>query len=297
MPDPTLDALEKLDEEGKLELHTIPPRAREKKDKTIPVVEIFGPTIQGEGILCGVRTAFIRFGLCDYKCAMCDSMHAVDPIKVRANATWMTQAQIAEALLNQHQGYNKYPNARWVTFSGGNPCMHDLSELVKRIRGFDMLMGDIKIAVETQGTLLPEWLHWCDVITVSPKSPGMGEQYEHDKFLRFVMGFKHHKGFNVKVVVFSMQDIEWARTINELMIAEGLGDKMYLSLGNPYPPGHPNLKSLERESGISEEAELKLRLMENYAQLTEDLLQLPDMQNVKFLPQLHVLAWGNKQGV
>lgn len=166
--------------------------------------------------------------------------------------------------------------------------MHDLTELIQRIKGLDITHGDIKIAVETQGTLRPRWLHMCDVITVSPKSPGMGEEFELDKFMQFVMEFQHHPGFNVKVVVFSMADIEWAAAINNIMVDWGLGDKMYLSLGNPFPPG--------MDSGVTDD-ELRIKLMNEYSLLSEDLLQLHHMANVKFLPQLHVLAWSNKQGV
>lgn len=270
-----------------------------KPVKKVPVVEVFGPTIQGEGALFGARTSFIRFGLCDYKCTKCDSMHAVDPLQVKRNAIYMTPEEIVTALLKNMDPENTSTlNAPWVTFSGGNPCIHDLSELVKRIRGLDITHGNLKIAVETQGTFMPEWLHWCDNVTVSPKSPGMGEQYEHDKFLRFLMAFKNHQGFCVKVVVFSMLDIEWARTINDLMREEGLGDRMYLSLGNMYPPGiemEENDEAAAAQIGVDNH--LKLCLLESYRSLTEDLLQLPDMQNVKFLPQLHVLTWANKQGV
>jgi len=132
---------------------------------------------------------------------------------------------------------------------------------------------------------------------VSPKAPGIGEQYEHDKFIAFVKAFLHHPGFNVKVVVFSMRDIEWSRVINSVMKDAGLGDKMYLSLGNPYPPGKEKEHEQVKDEMLGLTSDLKLRLLEEYRQLTEDLLSLPDMRNVKFLPQLHVLTWGNKQGV
>jgi 7-carboxy-7-deazaguanine synthase len=269
---------------------------QQSKIKKIPVVEVFGPTIQGEGAMAGLRTSFIRFGLCDYRCKMCDSMHAVDPIQVKANATWMTQEQIANELyLNltapMHEGRS---NCHWVTFSGGNPCMHDLSELVLRIRGFDILIGKVKIAVETQGTLLPGWLHMCDNITVSPKGPGMGEKFEHGKFLQFVLAFGHHPGFNVKVVIFSQQDFEFAKSINNILKDEGLADKMYLSLGNPLPPGKDNL---EGEPGVISTDDLRIRLLNDYKILVEDLMLEHSLDNVRFYPQIHVLTWGNKQGV
>lgn len=268
-----------------------------KKVKKIPVVEVFGPTVQGEGAMIGIRTSFVRFGLCDYKCTMCDSMHAVDPIQVRANAKWQTSEEIAQRLYDIHLEGTPECRADWVTFSGGNPCMHDLTELIKRIRGFDMFGMSPKIAVETQGTLCPDWLHMCTNITVSPKSPGMGEEFELDKFVKFLERFHYHPGFNVKVVVFSMMDIEWARSINNLMKDWGLADKMYLSLGNPFPPGKEADHEAVRDEMTDTNSDLKLKLLQNYQQLTEDLLQLPDMRNVKFLPQLHVLTWANKQGV
>lgn len=258
-----------------------------KAEKRIPVVEIFGPTIQGEGFMAGVRTTFIRFGLCDYRCTMCDSLHAVLPELVKANSTRMTQKEIAAALLEQHRDMG-ISNSRWVTFSGGNPCIHDLTELVMRIRGFDEIMGKLNIAVETQGTMLPEWLDLCDVITVSPKSPGMGEEFEVGKFVAFLKRFHKHPGFNVKIVIFSMRDIEWAAHINSLCIDWGLADRVYFSLGNPYPPG--------KDEGLSND-DIKLKLLEEYRILAEDLLQIPHLQNVKFLPQIHVLTWANKQKV
>lgn len=246
--------------------------------KKLPVMEIFGPTIQGEGAMIGIQTTFIRFGLCDYKCTMCDSMHAVDPAQVKANAQWLLPIEIIPLLEPHHSS-----GCEWVTLSGGNPAIHDLSNLVLDVQ--DVLR--VKVAVETQGTLMPEWLHFCDNITVSPKSPGMGEKFEPALFERFLMNFKYHQGFNVKVVVFSMADIEWAKQINYAMLEEGLGDKMYISLGNPYPPGNPNEPITN---------ELRIKLLDEYALMVQDLID-SKMPNVKFLPQLHVLAWGNKQGV
>lgn len=281
------------DEEGALESESV----TAKKVKKLPVMEIFGPTFQGEGLMIGERTAFIRFGLCDYKCTMCDSMHAVDPASVKANAKWMTPEEIVDAVLPHISNGNYQQTAQWITFSGGNPAIHNLRELVLRIRGLDITHGNFKIAVETQGTMLPEWLHMCDVVTVSPKSPGMGEKFELNKFLEFILQFKYHKGFNVKVVVFSMADMEWATEINQLMIEEGLGDRMYFSLGNPFPPNSENEAHLIQSTHLNTNDALKLKLLDEYKILMEDFLTMPQFSNVKFLPQMHVLTYANKMGV
>ena len=48
------------------------------KIDTVRISEIFGPTIQGEGVLIGQPTVFVRIGGCDYRCSWCDTLHAVD---------------------------------------------------------------------------------------------------------------------------------------------------------------------------------------------------------------------------
>lgn len=271
----------------------VPETEKIQKVKKIPVIEVFGPTIQGEGALCGVRTSFIRFGLCDYRCTMCDSMHAVDPRRVKETATWVPQDELAKYYFDQ-LGHERSSNCWWVTLSGGNPCMHDLTALVESLNA-----NGLWVAVETQGTLCPEWLHMCTNITVSPKGPGMGEIFEEDKFLHFVTAFSQHPGFNVKVVVFSAQDIEFARHINEIMCDNRLADRMYLSLGNPYPPGLDKEVHFvtNHDHFVDGDSALKLQLLQSYNLLCEDLLQIPHMANVRFLPQLHVLTWANKQQV
>ena len=66
--------------------------------KTFPVIEIFGPTIQGEGAEAGLPTHFVRFGGCDYRCSWCDTMYAVDPAVVRATPSALSVDEIVERL-------------------------------------------------------------------------------------------------------------------------------------------------------------------------------------------------------
>ena len=40
---------------------------------TIPIVEIFGPTLQGEGPNAGARCIFVRVKGCSFACKWCDS--------------------------------------------------------------------------------------------------------------------------------------------------------------------------------------------------------------------------------
>lgn len=258
--------------------------------KKIPLVEVFGPTVQGEGAVIGQQTYFLRFGLCDYKCTMCDSMHAVDPVQVRANAKWLTQEQIFRALQEHRDATGPY-STKWVTFSGGNPCIHNLQDLVTALR-----LGGWQIVVETQGTFNPMWLVDVDVISISPKGPGMGEKLELDKLDKLIINLTRffHGQFYLKIVIFDERDLEVARMLYERYVLTNVirPNQVFLSLGNPYPPG----KTEFGEDGMTIQL-LRNVLTDNYKSLLADIMKDRHLSQVRFLPQMHVLIYGNKQGV
>lgn len=249
--------------------------------KKIPVMEIFGPTIQGEGAVIGQQTYFIRFGLCDYKCTMCDSMHAVDPKSVKANAEWLTQDEIFEKFAEFHK-----PNTtKWVTLSGGNPCVHDLEHLVQLL-----LRNGFKIHVETQGTLNPNWLRYVTLVTISPKGPGMGELTDIKILDRFVHDTSLYTPISMKIVVFDQRDLDFARSMFYQYKDRIHEQMMFLSLGNPNPP------SLNGTDTISHDEHMN-QLLSAYRTLLDDIVNDAILSKVKFLPQWHVFVWGNAKGV
>lgn len=259
-----------------------------KPQKKIPVMEVFGPTIQGEGIVCGQQTYFIRFGLCDYKCTMCDSMHAVDPERVHKNAQWLTQDEIADKLIEYARSGCSVTEetTRWVTFTGGNPAIHDLRHLCQRL-----IANGWFIAVETQGTFFPQWLYHAEVLTVSPKGPGMGETLDEDQFQAFLMYAASHRNVCFKYVIFNRtlhEDIAFIRGQYQILAEYGLERQMILSQGNPWPPG----KDLNLSTDMLRES-----LIDHYLTTFEAIRKNPWLSGMKFLPQLHVWLWGNKQGV
>lgn len=82
----------------------------------IPVLEIFGPTVQGEGMVAGQKTMFVRTGGCDYSCSWCDSAFTWD-------GSQKAEALSAESVLERldDTGGDRYNH---VTISGGNPALH-----------------------------------------------------------------------------------------------------------------------------------------------------------------------------
>jgi len=120
-------------------------------DSTIPISEIFGPTLQGEGIHVGRRAVFVRTVGCDSDCVWCDTKYA------RGGGHRMTAAEIVSAV-------EALAHAKIVVLTGGNPCIHDCGELVHELK----LRGR-EVHVETQGTVVPYWLRDVVLVTICPK--------------------------------------------------------------------------------------------------------------------------------
>lgn len=252
--------------------------------KKLPVIEIFGPTIQGEGPLSGTRTLFLRLGLCDYRCSWCDSMHAVLPEKVKANAEYVDQVTLAQQLVTMHQKVG----APWVTISGGNPLVHNCQHLVDALQE-----GGLKVAVETQGSLFKEWLKDCDQVVISPKPPSSGMRPNLPALNAMVTQLMMaNTPFCFKVVIMGKQDFTWARWLHDLFLLEWgtpLAFPFYLSVGNP------DLK--EYGDKTVDQMHHRDLLCNRLRQLYEWTLEVPELGDVIVGPQMHVLAWGNKQGV
>jgi 7-carboxy-7-deazaguanine synthase len=175
------------------------------KDHRYPVIEIFGPTIQGEGIMSGTVSHFLRFGGCGLRCNWCDSMYAVDPTQVKANRTMMTDGQIFQYI-------KTLPNAPWVTLTGGDPAIQpDLAPLINWLN-----LEGIRVAIETQGQYFPEWLDELDCVTFSPKPPSSGNVVDPNDMALWLskrMSFNNHPKKArtcVKVVVFDEEDFQYA---------------------------------------------------------------------------------------
>ena len=264
------------------------PEKPNKLTKKIPVMEIFGPTIQGEGPVIGQQTYFLRLGLCDYRCTKCDSLHAILPEMVKKNATWLTQEEIFDAYCQYRSsvdGTHKGRTTPWLTLTGGNPCIHDLSHFM------DICRDTIKVCVETQGTFMPKWLIHANQIVISPKGPGMGyNEFDPTSVIEFLRAYPFMMEFTaIKVVVMDQRDLEFAKEIHAGLRAYISQDNFYLSLGNEFPP--PPTGQPEHDGD-----ELNRLLVRKYRALCDDIMYDATLRHFKFLPQWHVFVFGNGQG-
>lgn len=237
----------------------------------VPVLEIFGPTFQGEGAVIGQKTMFVRTAGCDYQCSWCDSKFTWDGSQ-KENVRMMSADDIFETLDDLAKN-----NFNHVTISGGNPL------LLKNLQSFVEQAKErgIQLAVETQGTMYQEWLQLIDDVTISPKPPSAGMNTDYGKLEHiFTKLDESETSYNLKVVIFDDEDFEYAAAMHEKYPDKAF----YLQVGNPYLDG----ESVDNHTE---------KLLERYEQLVETTMDDHRMNNVRVLPQLHTLLWSNKQGV
>ncbi|MFT0892528.1 7-carboxy-7-deazaguanine synthase QueE [Pseudochelatococcus sp. G4_1912] len=234
---------------------------------TLRIAEIFGPTIQGEGVLIGEPTVFVRTGGCDYRCAWCDSLHAVDSA-YRHTWTPMDAAEVWAEVLRLSGG-----RPLTVSLSGGNPAIQDFSLLIERGKA-----AGYRFACETQGSIAKPWFGALDTLVLSPKPPSSGEVVDWSAFNRCLNAAQDCPRTVMKIVIFDETDYVWARAAAD----------RYPHLPLFLQPGNP-----EVDPDIPVDPQrVADRLLWLVEKVTADGWFAP-----RVLPQLHVLIWGNRRGV
>jgi len=239
--------------------------------RPIPVLEIFGPTVQGEGMVVGRKTMFVRTAGCDYRCAWCDSAFtwdgsAKDDIR-------LLSAEHIMAELDQ-LGQDSYDH---VTISGGNPALlPQLAELIDQLHS-----AGKKVALETQGSKWQDWFLAIDDLTISPKPPSSQMETAWDRLDDIVAKLEAKRSrFCMKVVVFDEADLAYAKQVHRRYPHA----PFYVQAGN--------------DQLAEQDAERLLpHLLSRYQWLIDQTMDDAELKSVYVLPQLHTWVWGNKKGV
>lgn len=239
----------------------------------IPVAEIFGPTIQGEGPHVGMKTLFVRVAGCDFKCAWCDSKFAW---KIDGSVKRYGTKELADILVKKCID----TNCKNVVLTGGNPCLYNFGDVIEELHNHN-----ITVDVETQGSKLPDWLWESDLLVISPKAPSSKQPDVYESVNNYI---KSTRPFNnqiaIKIPVFNDEDFEFAEKYYSLVDyhrRNGINIDLYLSVGN---------------TDTSEAGDISFRVLKDYERLIDKVLA-SKMDRVFVLPQVHTLVWGNKQGV
>ena len=225
------------------------------------ISEIFH-SIQGEGILVGTPSVFVRTSGCNLRCVWCDTPYT----------SWAPEGEelSVEAILDQ---VRRYP-ARHAVVTGGEPLIApeiaELTEGLRRLR--------LHITVETAGTV-PARLA-CDLMSISPKlansTPWEREEgrwaRQHDR-LRLqwdvLRGLMEAYEYQLKFVVAQPQDLPEIRTVVEQTGADP--QKVVLM-----PEGTDSALLRER---------------------TRWLAEIVKQEGFRLSPRLHIDLYGNRRGV
>ena len=240
--------------------------------KTIRVSEIFGPTVQGEGLLIGRPTVFVRTGGCDFRCVWCDTLYAVLP---EYHDEWKPMSP--ESIMGEVE---KLSDGRpiLITLSGGNPALQPLRPLIAlgHERGYSF-------AMETQGSVSQPWFADLDWLVLSPKPPSSTMTMDWTAFDACLESAGQGPMVALKLIVFDQADYDFARATS----ARYARLPVCLQVGN-HTPAEPNPAGA---GGVDQAG-----LMERFRWLV-DKVAADHWHEATVLPQLHVLAWGNQRGV
>lgn len=165
----------------------------------LQVVELFH-SIQGEGMLTGVPSVFVRLAGCNLRCVWCDTAYARDP-----------HAGESVQLSDLIRRICAFPT-RFVVLTGGEPMTAPgVFALATALRGRGK-----HLTIETNGTLPPDGIA-CDLASVSPKlahssaapREDASERIRHPALAAWVDGYD----YQLKFVVTSPDDLAEVRSV------------------------------------------------------------------------------------
>jgi 7-carboxy-7-deazaguanine synthase len=166
-----------------------------------------------------------------------------------------------------------------VSLSGGNPALQSLAPVIALGR-----RNGHSVALETQGSLPQTWFAELDWLILSPKPPSSGMTTDWNALEACIEAAQGKPRCVLKIVVFDEADYSYARTTS----ARHPALPVYLQVGNPSPSVRPGRAAAEQPDIDN--------LLDRLRWLAGRVLA-DHWFAATVLPQLHVLAWGNKRGV
>ncbi len=210
---------------------------------SLPVDEIFGNAVQGEGSRMGVPSVFVRTGGCNltcegFGCSMtspldketiikgCDSIHAVNSKHFKHTWTYYDNSvELIQSIINVlpdantiFRGNSELPD---IIFTGGEPLLHHKDEVLTNTLEYFISRG-YKVFFETNGTIAIDFNKYDIfkqvIFSMSVKMSSSGED-KHQRWKPEVVNsyLKYTKDSYFKFVLSSESIIEEKDEIFEFL--------------------------------------------------------------------------------
>jgi 7-carboxy-7-deazaguanine synthase len=228
----------------------------------VRISEVFS-TVQGEGILTGVPSLFIRVSGCNLRCVWCDTPYT----------SWQPEGEDwSEGRLLAW--VDSQPGYRHVVLTGGEPMLFaEIESLTRQISA-----RGLHITIETAGTVDRDVV--CDLMSLSPKlanstpwtraSREWAERHEASRIqLDVLRNLTQRFDHQIKFVVASPEDLPEIESLVSRLTTSP--DRVLLM-----PEGTDADTLAQRSSWIVEECKRR---------------------GWRFCPRLHVMLYGNRRGV
>jgi 7-carboxy-7-deazaguanine synthase len=156
-------------------------------------------SLNGEGLLIGTPTVFVRLSGCNLRCAWCDTAYAWEEGMKKDVRT------ITEEVKSTDNGF-----CEWVLITGGEPLLQEIDELVSQLR-----TAGYKVGIETNGTIYRDILKECDFISVDVKPPSSkNPTTDIETFKKITRAIERRDG-QVKAVIADENDYRFVCTFVE----------------------------------------------------------------------------------
>ncbi len=226
------------------------------------ISEVFS-TIQGEGILAGVPSLFIRVSGCNLRCVWCDTPYT----------SWQPEGEewSEQRILDWVDSQSGY---RHVVLTGGEPMLFaEMEPLTRRLSA-----RGLHITIETAGTVDRDVV--CDLMSLSPK---LANSTPWERGSR--QWAERHEATRIQLDV--LRDL--TRRFNH-QLKFVVGD----------PEDLPEIESLVAQLKTSSE---RVLLMPEgidagaIARRSSWIVEECKRRGWRFCPRLHVMLYGNRRGV
>jgi 7-carboxy-7-deazaguanine synthase len=229
---------------------------------SVHISEIFGPTVQGEGVSIGVPAVFVRVAGCPLACVWCDTPYSWN-WEVYDRSTESTTMAASEAWAAVQALVADLP-VRTLVITGGEPASQAPAlSLVAELAS----NAGWRVEVETSGSRpLGALASFCDVVTVSLKLRN-SHQDEHRRLVpSTIEELARHRGVVWKFVIEDVSDLD---EVDHLVAEFGLS---------------PVLVMPQAQSVVELEAGLRL------------LTPAAVARGYRVSTRLHIQIWGGERG-